>query len=73
MKAASHHWQPDHLGDGFEMTYVDMPDDYSGKGQVYGNTVKIGTEPQKPILYVHGFSELFPSERNGRYVRGPRL
>lgn len=37
MNAASHHWQPDHLGDGFEMTYVDMPDDYSGKVQVYGN------------------------------------
>ena len=24
-------WQPDILGDGYEMRYVDQPDDYQGK------------------------------------------
>ncbi len=59
MKAASHHWQPDLLGDGFEMTYVDMPDDYSGKVRCTVIRKKSETETSKAILYVHGFSDYF--------------
>lgn len=52
-------WQPDHLGDGFEMTYVNHPDDYSG--QVRSTVIrKLAARPsQKAVLYVHGFSDYF--------------
>lgn len=52
-------WQPDHLSDGFEMTFIDHPADYSGKVR---STVirKLSTAPShKAILYVHGFSDYF--------------
>lgn len=57
MKSAN--WQPDHLSDGFEMTFIDHPADYSGKVR---STVirKLATAPShKAILYVHGFSDYF--------------
>lgn len=53
------HWQPDHLGEGFEMTYVDMPDDYSGKVRCTVIRRKSDTPASKAILYVHGFSDYF--------------
>lgn len=52
-------WLPDMLGDGFEMTYVSHPDDYSGKIR---STVirRLAAEPSgKAVLYVHGFSDYF--------------
>ena len=52
-------WQPDILGDGFEMAFINHPADYSGKVR---STVirKLATSPShKAILYVHGFSDYF--------------
>ena len=52
-------WQPDILGDGFEMAFINHPADYSGKVR---STVirKLATAPShKAILYVHGFSDYF--------------
>lgn len=52
-------WQPDILGDGFEMTHISHPDDYSGNVR---STVirKLASGPsRKAILYVHGFSDYF--------------
>lgn len=59
-------WQPDYLGDGFEMTYLNHPDDYGGKVR---STVirKLASIPsQKAILYVHGFSDYFLQKEMAR-------
>lgn len=52
-------WLPDHLGDGFEMTYINHPDDYSGK--IRSSVIRrcSALPSQKAILYVHGFSDYF--------------
>ncbi len=52
-------WRPDCLGDGFEMTYVTQPDDYSG--HVRCAVVRhMAIEPTvKAVLYVHGYSDYF--------------
>lgn len=52
-------WQTDILGDGFEMTYINHPADYSGDIKC---TIirKQATRPtHKAILYLHGFSDYF--------------
>lgn len=59
-------WQADHLGDGFEYTYVNHPDDYSGAVR---STVirKLSSSPsKKAVLYVHGFSDYFLQEEMAR-------
>lgn len=55
----STNWQPDRLGDGFEMTYINHPADYSGK--IRSTVIRKHTsgESHKAILYVHGFSDYF--------------
>lgn len=52
-------WQPDILGDGFEKSYVEMPDDYSGKVKCTVIRKKSENKTTKAILYVHGFSDYF--------------
>lgn len=59
MNTEYHNWQPDHLGDGFEMIYVDMPDDYSGTVRCTVIRKKSSVETSKAILYVHGYSDYF--------------
>lgn len=59
-------WQTDHLGDGFESTYVNHPNDYSGAVR---STVirKFASSPsKKAVLYVHGFSDYFLQKEMGR-------
>lgn len=50
---------PDHFGDGFEMTYVNHPEDYSGK--IKSTVIRKRTQHPsgKAVLYVHGFSDYF--------------
>lgn len=52
-------WMPDHFGDGFEMTYVNHPEDYSGK--IKSTVIRKRTQHPtgKAMLYVHGFSDYF--------------
>lgn len=52
-------WQPDHLGDGFEMTYINHPADYSGKVRSTVIRKLASARSHKAILYVHGFSDYF--------------
>lgn len=52
-------WQPDHLGDGFEMTYVEHPADYSGAVRSTVIRKKAAHPTGKAILYIHGFSDYF--------------
>lgn len=59
MKQNKIDWQPDHLGDGFEMTHVVFPDDYSGNVRCTIIRLKADAESKKAILYVHGFSDYF--------------
>ncbi len=52
-------WMPDILGDGYEMTYVAHPDDYSGP--VRSTVIRKIAKPSNglSIVYVHGFSDYF--------------
>lgn len=59
-------WQPDHLGDGFEMTYLNHPDDYGGKVRSTVIRKLASTPSQKAILYVHGFSDYFLQKEMAR-------
>lgn len=59
MKQNKIDWQPDHLGDGFEMAHIIFPDDYSGSVRCTIVRLKAGADSRKAILYVHGFSDYF--------------
>ncbi len=52
-------WQPDVLGDSFEIRYVEHPDDYAGK--VRSTIVRLHSDSIQPagILYIHGFNDYF--------------
>lgn len=52
-------WKPDVLGPGFEMTYVQQPDDYSGKVRCTVVRRCADAPSNRAILYVHGFSDYF--------------
>lgn len=59
-------WQPDHLGKGFEMTYMPQPDDYSGPVRSTLVRLKAESDPGKAVLYVHGFSDYFLQDEMAR-------
>ena len=51
-------WTPDHLGDGFMMHRVALPDDYSGK--VRATVVrKLARDSRRAVVYVHGYNDYF--------------
>lgn len=52
-------WQPDHLGGGFEMAYIEQPDDYSGSVRCAVVRLRSDAASTKAVLYVHGFSDYF--------------
>lgn len=52
-------WENDYLGNGFEMTYVQQPDDYSGKVRSTVIRRLAGATTGKALLYVHGFNDYF--------------
>lgn len=57
-------WQPDILGDGFEMRHVDQGEDYSGK---INSTIirKLTPDSRRGVLYVHGFNDYFFNAKMG--------
>lgn len=55
----SHEWRPDHIGGGFEVTYVDHPDDYSGCVRSVVVRLRAAKPSGNAVLYVHGFSDYF--------------
>lgn len=62
-------WQPDTLGKGYEMQYVEQPDDYSGAVRC---TVVRHLAPKSngtAVLYVHGYNDyFFQTEMAQRFV-----
>ena len=58
-------WQPDCLGEGFEVTYVAQPDDYAGKVRCAVIRYRPDSECRahkdggRAVLYVHGYSDYF--------------
>lgn len=56
---ASAEWQPDVLGDGYEMTYVDQGRDYSGNVRSTVVRRQSSCSKGRGILYVHGFNDYF--------------
>ncbi len=60
-------WQPDILGDGYEMRHVSQPDDYSGKviSTVIRKLAPDSSSTGKGILYVHGFNDYFFQKEMG--------
>ena len=67
--AAGHDWRADVLGDGFETTVVEMPDDYSGR-VVCSVTRKLpASRDGVGVLYVHGYNDyFFQAEMADRFV-----
>lgn len=62
-------WQPDILGDKYEMKYVNMPDDYSGKVRSTIIRKKSNCDSKKAVLYVHGYNDyFFQKEMGDRFV-----
>ena len=62
-------WQPDILGDDYQMRYVDQGSDYSGKvrSTVVRKLSPCGTD--KAVLYVHGYNDyFFQKEMGDRFV-----
>lgn len=56
---AASDWEPDVLGDGYEMRYVAQSDDYSGNVR---STIVRKLSPcggDRGVLYVHGFNDYF--------------
>ncbi len=62
-------WQPDILGDGYEMKYIEHGRDYEGKVR---STVIRKLSPQggdKAVLYIHGYNDyFFQKEMGDRFV-----
>lgn len=67
--AVARQWRPDCLGDGYQMTVIEQPDDYSGK---VVTTVVRKLSPcgdSTAVLYVHGFNDyFFQKEMGDRFV-----
>ncbi len=62
-------WVPDVLADGYEMRYVDQPDDYAGKVRCTIVRKLSGCASDRGVLYVHGFNDyFFQSEMGDRFV-----
>lgn len=67
-------WQPDMLGDGYEMRQVKQPDDYAGP--VISTIIRKlcpqaqdGAVTHRGVLYVHGFNDyFFQKEMGDRFV-----
>lgn len=64
-------WQPDILGDGFELRYVDQGTDYSGR--VRSTIIRLdspcGDSLRRGVLYVHGYNDyFFQKEMAERFV-----
>lgn len=71
---ASDAWQPDILGDGYQMRQVKQPDDYAGP--VVSTIIRKlctaatdGDRTRRGVLYVHGFNDyFFQKEMGDRFV-----
>ncbi len=62
-------WMPDRLGDGYEMRYVEQPDDYSGKVRSTIVRKRSACGGHRGVLYVHGFNDyFFQKEMGDRFV-----
>lgn len=57
--AAARDWTRDILGDGFEMSYVEQTDDYSGKVRSTIIRYKPCADSRHGVLYVHGYNDYF--------------
>lgn len=63
-------YQPDILGNGFEMATIQQPDDYEGK--VTCSVIRKLTPEKSPagVLYIHGFNDyFFQEEMADQYIR----
>lgn len=62
-------WTADILGDGYQMSTVEMPDDYSGPVKC---TIvkKMAKGSKKAVLYVHGYNDyFFQSDEGNQFVK----
>lgn len=67
--ATAQTWRYDILGDGYQMRYFNMPDDYSGKVRSTVIRKKTDCDSKKAILYVHGYNDyFFQKEMGDRFV-----
>ena len=59
-------WQPDILGDGYEMEYIDQPADYSGPVRSTLVRLQSACATDAAVLYVPGFNDYFFNAEMGR-------
>lgn len=55
----SQSWKEDILKNGYEMRYVNLPDDYSGKVRSTIIRKRSGCDNKRAILYIHGYNDYF--------------
>lgn len=52
-------WKADVLGDGFEYSIINMPDDYEGRVSCALTRLLPEKNTDKAVLYIHGFNDYF--------------
>lgn len=64
---SSPQWQPDILGDGYEMRQVDQGEDYSGKviSTIIRKLAPDSLPTRRGVLYIHGFNDYFLNAQMG--------
>lgn len=65
MAVSASDWQPDVLGDGYEMRYVDQGQDYAGNVRSTIIRKKSACGSHEGILYVHGYNDYFFQKEMG--------
>lgn len=66
LAATASAWERDVLGGGYEMRYVEQPDDYSGPVRSTIVRLKSPCATDAAVLYVHGFNDYFFNAGMGR-------
>lgn len=61
-------WQPDVLGDGFTMRYIDQGTDYSGPVRSTVIRLQSPCAGDAAVLYVHGFNDYFFQDEMARRI-----
>lgn len=57
-------WMPDYLGDNYEYSYIEQPDDYSG--EIRSTVVRSYVGAERAVVYLHGYNDYFFQAEMGK-------
>ncbi|MFI3240197.1 MAG: alpha/beta hydrolase [Bacteroidales bacterium] len=57
-------WLPDYLGDNYEYSYIEQPDDYSG--EIKCTVVRSYVGAERAVVYLHGYNDYFYQSEMGK-------